>query len=62
MFKAAFSLDQSLKSEKITEYSAILEYLQIPCDLAFEELLLNNLNFSIHKRIETFLQRTTGQK
>ena len=39
----------------MTEYSAILQYLQIPCVLAFHQFSLNYLDFSIHERPETVL-------
>ena len=37
----------------MTEYSAILQYIQIPCVLEFHEFSLNYLDFSIHERPET---------
>ena len=58
MFKTAFSFDKSSikkKRNKMTEYSAILQYPQIPCVLAFQEFSLNYLDFSIHERPETVL-------
>ena len=60
MFKTPFSFDKIQKKKK--EYSAILQYLQIPCLLAFHEFLLNNLDFRIHERSENVLSRTTGEK
>ena len=39
----------------MTEYSAILQYLQIPCVLESHEFSLNYLNFSIHEMPETVL-------
>ena len=37
----------------MTEYSAMLQYLQIPYVLEFHEFSLNYLDFSIHERPET---------
>ena len=46
----------------MTEYSAILQYLQIPSVLESHEFSLNYLDFFIHETPETVLQRATGQK
>ena len=58
MFRTAFSIDKSSikkKETKMTEYSAILQYIQIPCVLAFHEFSLNYLDSSIHERPEIVL-------